>query len=244
MKKELLIIFLLLLVGIGFVLYNIFKPSGVLKYNGLQIYDAIKEFNYLSSHGFDITATVLGTDYSGDIQLNGKIIEAKEGLFVLQVNDSYYRIVEGLMGVEDIRAKEIYLYVSKPVVVEAIKYPVKSFVEFSNLLEDYEKVKCEFAVVTDKPITPLIIQKFRNLGRSFYDIPNVEVEQYDNGFILNVRNPIEADALLEILNLVNKELYIEKFESNYLFLYKGVENEDEAVKIKEDVGGLVRIYKI
>jgi hypothetical protein len=245
MRKELLIIFLLLLIGIGFVLYySLFKPSGTLKYNGLQIYDAVKEYDFLSSHGFDINVTVWGNDYSGNIKLNGKIIEAEGGLFVLQINDSHYRVIEGIMGTEDVQAKEIYFYVAKPMVVEVIKSPIKSFVEFSDLLEDYEKVKGEFAVVTNESITPLVIQKLRNLGGSFYNIPNIEVEQYTNGFIVNIRNPIEANGLLEILNLVNKELYIEKFESNYLFLYKGIENENEAIRIKENAGGLVRTYKI
>lgn len=244
MKKELLVISLLLIISVGFVLYCLFKPSNTLKYNGIQIYDAIKKYNLLFSCGFDINVTIIGRDYSGDVELSGTIAEVEEGYFILQINNTYFRIIEGLMGAEDVQAREIYLQVSKPIVVEIVIPPVKSFTQFSDMLKEYERIRCEFAVVTNKTITPLIIQRLRNLGTSFYNIPNVEVEQYDNGFAVIIRKPIKTSDLLKIMNSVNEELQIENFESNYLFLYKGIENEGEINEIKESGIGLVRAYRI
>ena len=63
---------------------TLFKPASVSRYNGVQIYDAIRDFRSLEGKGFDVTVNVEGTSGGNAILASGGIVETYAGWFILK----------------------------------------------------------------------------------------------------------------------------------------------------------------
>jgi len=241
-KLNLLIIFLIAIIGLIFVLNYIFIPKNVLKYSGLQIYEAIQKYDYLSSRGFNTTVVIKGQDDRGEVELKGEVTEALSGMLTLYTNETC-RIIEGLLGTKDVRAIEIYFLVEKPISIEMI-YPSESELDkFLTLLNLADKIKGEFAFTTVKPITSTIILKVKNLNQRCFATSDIEVETYSSDFILKVEKPIRTRDIAEMIIWLDEELSIENFQTTQLSLFKGVENKSEIAKF-EKIGVPLRIHEI
>lgn len=80
----------------------------------------------------------------------------------------------------------------------------------------------------------------------FYKKQKLEVESFESGFILKSKHSFDSKSLLVVLESVDEELQINILESNYGMFYKGVDDENDVITLKENLqkdGAAVRVYE-
>lgn len=230
MRRVYLAVFVILLAVLVLVLvnYSILKTPGRMVFNGVRIYDAIKSYNYLASNGFDVGVSVTGRDYTGMVSLEGAVVEVHYGWFILDTGKGY-RIVEGPMGSQDVRADSISFTVSPAVTVEAV-YPPAELGMNDLIINGFDKFKGSIALETGETPTAGLIQGIRNNDREVYLSleKTIKVEAYNRGIIINIEMPIGMGTLGEMISLINEEVKINKISTGYRFYYTGAGDDKEA----------------
>jgi len=143
-----------------------------------------------------------------------------------------------------VRATEIRIHIAKPIVIEKVLPPLNELSVLYQLLDEVERVKGEFALMTNKELTPIAIQRVRNLGDEVYTPPFIDLEIYPSGLILRIDKPIMANKLSKLIDFLDRELTIKELQTGRLYLYTGVYSEDDVLKAKEQAGALIRVYRI
>jgi len=239
------IVAVVLLIAAFLVAENtLLRPASVFRYNGVQIYDAIRDFRSLDYRGFDVMVRVEGTSDSKPVQATGPVVETYAGWFIMK-SGSTYRIVEGPMGSKDILASLIYFDVSPTISVEAVFEPGAATKTTGFAFEQgFRKVRGSIAF-DDAAIPPTLLQDLRNLNQEFYSLtPNrIEVTPFSSGFILDVKVPVSVSAMNELMSKIKGE----DIRTGYMYYYTGVDDEDDIPSIRQDLEGkgavLVNYYK-
>jgi hypothetical protein len=220
---------------------TLLKPASVSRYNGVQIYDAIRDFKSLENRGFDVTVNVQGTSGGEPLAASGRIVETYAGWFVLGTGGGY-RIVEGPMGSKDILANMIQFDVSPELSVEAVFGPVEG--RTFSFREGFRKVKGSIAF-EDAAITATMLQRLRDLNEEFYSLtPNrIVVTSYGGGLILDIKVPVAIQELEELVGGLGSGM----IRTGYMYYYGGADDEDDIPAIRQDLEGkgavLVNYYK-
>ncbi len=232
MSKSHKIVAVIIIIAAFLVAENtLLRPAGLSRYNGIQIYDAIRDFRSLESKGFDVVAHVQGTSGGEPVQLSGPIVETYAGWFIMESGD-VYRIVEGPMGSKDVLASLIYFEVSPTLSVEAVFEPHESGAfEFEP---GFRKVKGSMAF-DNAVMTPTMLQDLRNLNAEFYSLtPNrIEVTPFTTGFILDVKVPVPVSELQEFIGRIGSG----NVRTGYMYYYTGADDEDDIPEIRQDLEG-------
>jgi hypothetical protein len=242
LKKSHKIAAVIILIAAFLVAENtLLRPASVSRYNGVQIYDAIRDFRSLEHRGFDVTVRVEGTSNDKPVQLTGSIVETYAGWFILN-SEGAYRIVEGPMGSKDVLANLIYFDVSPTLSVEAVFEP-ETMTKFS-LKEGFRKVRGSIAFDASS-ISPTLFQDIRNLNQEFYSLtPNrIEVTQIGSGFVLDIKVPVRISEINELVSKIDSG----EVRTGYMYYYKGADDENDIPEIRQDLEGkgavLVNYYK-
>ena len=223
------IVIVILFIVAFIVIENVaFRPEGVFRYSGIQIYDVVRDLRSLESNGFDVTVNVQGTSAGEPVSLTGKAVETYTGWLLLKSGDTY-RIVEGPMGSKDVLANAIYFDVSPKVSVEAVYPPQKGLF---RLKEGYRKVRGSIAF-DDASIAPSVIQQARNANEEFYSLLSgrIDVIPYSSGFILDVKVPVDVEDLSALISGIGST----SVQTGYMYYYASADDENDAQSIRESL---------
>ncbi|MBN2330193.1 MAG: hypothetical protein JXC85_00080 [Candidatus Aenigmarchaeota archaeon] len=212
---------------------TLLRPSTVFRYNGVQIYDAIRDFRNLESRGFDVTVHVEGSSGGQPFLASGGIVETYTGWFVLKTDDSY-RIVEGPMGSKDVLAGLIYFDVSPAFSVEAVYEPYESGTFSPRFSFEHGFRKVRGSIAFDKAeITSTAVQRLRDLNEEFYSVtPNrIQVTPFGTGIILDIKVPVPVSELEELVESIGSG----RIRTGYMYYYTGADDEEDINEIKKDL---------
>lgn len=213
---------------------TLLRPATVSRYNGIQIYDAIRDYRTLESRGFDVVVHVEGSSGGLPVALSGQMAETYAGWFVMSdsSNVGINRIVEGPMGSKDVLANLIYFDVSPKISVEAVFGPEKA--SELSLKEGFRRVKGSISF-DDASITPTILQELRNLNGEFYSLtPNrIAVIPFGSGFIMDIKVPVPVTELEGLI----KKIGSGNVQTGNMYYYTEADDENEIPALRQDLEG-------
>ncbi len=224
-------IFIVIIAAIGVILYN--KPDNSLQYDGVRIYDAIRKYNELSRKGFSVSADIRGRDSEGLVNLNGEVVEGNSGFFVVRDGERY-RLVEGPLGSQDIRADIITFSVEEPISIEFSYSNIDSFEEFLSLLKESERFRGAISFTTKEPLNSIIFQEMKNTGFVIYGQNGDNFVSFENGMYVEIKESVDSESLAENLEEVNSELNITDFLSGRVFVFTGAGNDEKAEEVIQE----------
>lgn len=228
-KTHKIAIILVIIAAFLIIENTLVRPVTVFRYTGIQIYDAIRDFRNVEYRGFDVIVNVEGMRNNMPITAKGRIIETSTGWFIME-NESVFRIVEGPMGSKDILANHIYFNVSPKVSVEAVFPPESS----NNLVfkKGFRKVKGSIAFDNAR-IEPTLLQELRNTDNGLYSLTpsNIEVINYDNGFIIDIKVPVPVSEIEELVSRIESD----RIQTGKMYYYTGAKSVEDVNDIREDL---------
>ena len=225
----------IIIIAAFLVLENtLLRPASVSRYNGIQIYDAIRDFRDLESRGFDVVVHVEGTSGNKPVKLSGQMAETYAGWFVMSDagKEGINRIVEGPMGSKDVLASLIYFDISPTISVEAVFEPEKA--QKLDLKEGFRRVKGSLSF-DDATISPTMLQELRNLNGEFYALtPNrIEVIPFGSGFIMDIRVPVPVADLNGLVSRIGAG----NVQTGYMYYYTEADDENDIPALRKDLEG-------
>ncbi len=244
MKKEYIItgisIGIAIIIAIIFIPYS-FTTKMQLEYPGIRIYETVNTIERLLSNGFNIEVTVEGRDYyDREIILKGSVINTGKGYFIL-ATEKGFRIVEGPLGVKDVKADRIRIKVNSPIVIEGVFPPEKGK---KLLLKKFEKYKSSI-VFKNSNISLIEIQNLKNQFQNFYSVnKKMEFETLKNDILIVFNYPVDTEIISKFLDKVNYTEFITGY--NYYYTYANSEEEakEKIEKLRMEGAVLVNFYTL
>jgi len=220
---------------------TLLRPAPAFRYNGVQIYDAIRDLKGLDYRGFDITVHVEGKSNNALLKMEGKVTETSAGWFIINSGNAY-RIVEGPMGSKDVLADLIYFDVTPRISVEAVFSPEKTGKFLFK--PGFRKVMGSIAFDNAR-IDPTLLQQLRNLNSEFYSLNpgRIEITTYGSGFILDMKSPVSISELEGLVGRIDSV----SAQTGYMYYYAGADDENAIQNVRQEMEGkgavLVNYYK-